>query len=313
MVASVRQKSKGAICELAGSLVIVFPVILFAVSSSLLASALWEYRGEQAAAPFSWKEPALTLLLAVVCVLSAIWLYRGRSNWLPVRTLGQQESVQAHPVLVMSISGPSMLFDADMLIKDRRLRFEANQTWSDPVPLSSDIKDDIVKLRASPFSRWNWLQVMRALAPHFFKVERIYLLGSQRVEGSPVPGAQNWPKGAPNPGSYEWLESCKALLQGYVGKRCAIRCVESPIDFENMKAMVQALAAQIRDARREGYSDGEIMIDVTGGQKIASIAASLVTLSSRIKFQYVQTFPPPGKEPAVLGFDVVAERPPDLD
>ena len=313
MVPPVRQASNGAVCELAGNLVIVLPVILFAVSSSLLASALWEYCGALVAATLSWKEAAVALVLAAVCALSAIWLYLGRRNWLPVRTLGQQESVQAHPVLVMSISGPDRLFDSQLLIKERKLRFMGEKSWSDPITLTKTIESDIAMLLAGPFCRWNWLQAMRALVPHFAKAKRIYLLGSPRVEGSPVPDTEEWPKGTPIPGSHDWLESCKALLKGYVSDDCMIRCVELPVDFKNMKAMTQALAAQIRDARREGYSDGEIMIDVTGGPKTASIAASLVTLSSRIKFQYVETFLAPGAEPKVLGFDVVAENPLSLD
>jgi hypothetical protein len=62
----------------------------------------------------------------------------------------------------------------------------------------------------------------------------------------------------------------------------------------------------IEAAKNEHLADRDIMIDVTGGQKTASIAGASVTLNNDVVFQYVQTG---GDPPEVFAYDLGAHVP----
>lgn len=67
---------------------------------------------------------------------------------------------------------------------------------------------------------------------------------------------------------------------------------------------MDAINAIIQIVKEEGAEENDIIIDVTGGQKTASIAASLATLHNKVTFQYVQTNPPY----EVFAYDVISEN-----
>ena len=61
--------------------------------------------------------------------------------------------------------------------------------------------------------------------------------------------------------------------------------------------MVQHIQETIDKQKKGGqgkvkFTDKDIVIDVTGGTTMASIAGSSSTLNTRVTFQYVQTNPP---------------------
>jgi hypothetical protein len=73
-------------------------------------------------------------------------------------------------------------------------------------------------------------------------------------------------------------------------------------DFENLTETYTALKLALDDAGRD---DHDIIIDITAGQKTASVAATLVTLDrEQVMFQYVGTGPHTGQ---LFGFNVSTE------
>lgn len=131
--------------------------------------------------------------------------------------------------------------------------------------------------------RWNWEQLLRAVHPHRACLKRLYLLGS-------APGSD--PKA--DPGSHRELELCKTFLQHYLqATKTDIIIWPHAMDFEDVKEVRDQLLAVIQhDEDEHGGSDQGLCIDITGGQKPASIAGTIVTLNRRATIQYVQTLPP---------------------
>jgi hypothetical protein len=55
---------------------------------------------------------------------------------------------------------------------------------------------------------------------------------------------------------------------------------------------LRCLQEAVSVCEKEGYDEDDIIIDVTGGFKTASIAGAMVTLNRHVCFQYVGTVPP---------------------
>ncbi|MFA7241727.1 MAG: hypothetical protein WC091_16570 [Sulfuricellaceae bacterium] len=225
-----------------------------------------------------------TIALSALIFAFSVWYvsWAGRKI-LGVRHLKKSEKVRAHKVLIMAVtalnpapepdgSGISVVDKEDKNIK---------------VALSGHIASDI-----HAFDSWkkppNIQQMLRAMAPHLGALERVFLVGS---------------KGAG--GSYRILPQAEAVIRLY-DKNLKISHHDEPegIDFENIEKMTALFDQLILHAKRDGYRESDIIMDVTGGQKTASIAAAMATLERKdLEFQYVQT----GAEHEVLSFDMVAE------
>ena len=81
--------------------------------------------------------------------------------------------------------------------------------------------------------------------------------------------------------------------------------VSGGIDFEDIETAFNAVNKLYRDAIASGYSEKDILVDVTGGHKTNSIAAAMATLAAGREFQYLN------KERVVRSYDV--DYDPDYD
>ncbi len=136
---------------------------------------------------------------------------------------------------------------------------------------------------------WNWQQLFRAVEPHREGLRRIILVGSQG------PG-----------GSAEHLPSLSALLRRHLpeagipeeittlapaSQKAAAPAV-ADIDFEDTDTLIPLLYRLCHDLKKShGIRNEHIAVEVTGGQKSASIAGAICTLNENTLFQYVQTDP----------------------
>jgi hypothetical protein len=59
--------------------------------------------------------------------------------------------------------------------------------------------------------------------------------------------------------------------------------------FEDFKEIEEALEKAYSSLKEAGYKEKEIILDITGGQKIVSIVGALLSLYGRREFQYVST------------------------
>lgn len=136
----------------------------------------------------------------------------------------------------------------------------------------------------------NWQQLARAIYHHHNAgvLQKVILLASKKSRDVfEASAGQN--AGSPHPETF-----FDALLNDDAppGRRVKIEVAPGNVDFEDLTSSVTALQQAIKNS---GVEPRDIVIDVTGGQKTASIAGALVTLDKRdLIFQYVPTGGPDG-------------------
>jgi hypothetical protein len=156
--------------------------------------------------------------------------------------------------------------------------------------------------------RWNWQQMLRAIEPHA-GLESVWLIGSLDGDGkkteSPEPaGAQLTNTGR---GSYAYLELCKQMLELYL-PNARIESVHEAVSFEDFNDLEKTVRMILHTNLRHVPED-KIILEVTGGTKVASIAGAALTLANELRFQYVQTTKPFSP----IRYDLVMEKIPTID
>lgn len=224
--------------------------------------------------------PALLFVIfAALWLALALWLYRRRRTFLPVRMIRKSEpdAVAPHAHVVFTLSKGAVRFEPENCqLESRSSRLPEGGVRHITCPESID---EI--LRDPGFLAWNdpIEQLLRGLQPHLPVLRRVTLIASTESRDSAA--------------------TVQALIQRY--KPDARVDIREVADFQNFDDLLAAYRAV------EDEHDGEaaeIMIDATGGTKTASIAAALFTLRSpEVEFQYVATS---GSKP-VLAFNVVTE------
>ena len=224
----------------------------------------------------------LGLTFAAVCLVGASrWLYGYRSDFTLVRSLSQVEC-PAHRSLVILVSTPNLKLKRN---RDGSLHLPLQD--GSVFQLTGNLNKDIGKI--PPALRWNWQQLLRGLRPHAGMLERVRLVGSSGGKGS-----------------FGYLASCKAMLQQYLPSECIITPHPQEADFENFNGLVGQLRKIVEEeTKKDEMTDEDIIIDITGGPKTASIAGSSITFTTKVTFQYVQTHPPF----EVYAYDVVQQAP----
>lgn len=214
----------------------------------------------------------------VVFLASSYGLYRRRHAFANIQSLSRHKC-DPHKSLILIVSTPTREIQLD----DSRILHFPDGT---EIQLSDCLDQDLDKLdkllQEKPSCKWNWQQQMRAIKPHVNPEEqllRLHLIGSTGGGGS-----------------LEHLDSCEKWLERYL-PGVMITKDESGVDFNDFDAVVQHIQKIIDEQKKEGkgkvkLTDKDIVIDVTGGTSMASIAAASTTLNTRVTFQYVQTHPP---------------------
>lgn len=256
---------------------------LAVVSSGLAADAL---KGE---ALFSGWWPAgaerykgLVALGAIILSLAAsLGVYVHRRAFTVARSLSRQ-LCQPHACLILLVSRAT----PNITPGSPPFPLRVTMPNGDSVELRGiSLEEDIQRLDSV---RWNWQQLLRALVPHLqgARLQRIYLIGSPGPEGS-----------------FAQLSMCRAIVQHYL-PRVHIHMVNEAVDFEDFNRLVQCMRDIIERERQHGMRKQDIIIDVTGGFKTASIAGASITFNSQVTFQYVQTQAPY----EVFAYDVLYQK-----
>lgn len=125
--------------------------------------------------------------------------------------------------------------------------------------------------------RWNWAQLLRALRPHL-KLRPVSLKFLILVA---------------SPQSSPQLDAAATLLRHFLDKEDAKGCTilrVPQVDFEDMDSVNRIfLHAIIPLLNKWGIHPMQIAVDLTGGQKLTSVAAAISTLNNQSVLQYVQT------------------------
>ncbi len=75
-------------------------------------------------------------------------------------------------------------------------------------------------------------------------------------------------------------------------------------DFERFDQLSEALWDLLNEFDQRGFRETDIMIDFTGGQKVTSVAAAMITYNRQVKAQYVST-----QTLQVRSYDIVIPTP----
>lgn len=214
----------------------------------------------------------------VVFLTSSYGLYRRRHAFANIQSLSRHKC-DPHKSLILIVSPPTR----EIRLDDSRMLHFPDGTQ---IQLSDCLDQDLDKLdklsQEKPSYKWNWQQQMRAIKPHVNpekQLLRLHLIGSTG-----------------DGGSLEHLDSSKKWLERYL-PGVKITKDKSGVDFNDFDAVVQHIQKIIDEQKKEGkgkvkLTDKDIVIDVTGGTSMASIAAASTTLNTRVTFQYVQTNSP---------------------
>jgi hypothetical protein len=234
----------------------------------------------------SWLPLAICLVL-FVGISTYLYIYAARSFF--ARNLSRQEARGKKCLIVLaSTQSRPLVTDAVDFAHSPKLKDQVNGV---EVAITGNLKLDLAAVDAFKHPSWNWKQMLRAIEPHTATVQRVYLVGSVNSDGS---------------GSYKDLSACSRFLQIYL-KTSEVIPVARGIDFEDFNAVVELLREVVAtEAKRGLIKEKDIAIDVTGGQKTASIAGASMVFNSDVVFQYVQA---ETEQPKVYLYDLVYRVP----
>lgn len=290
------------------------PALLAAVAFAL--TTAWAADALKGAAPFyDWQglgpkdvsaaqKIGWAFFLGLLAVLSVVLLYKTRRSWMPVRSLGRYVG-NPRKVLVMCLSTPDPRHKGFVLDSGQKINLHCEEITAKASVehfLIGSILDDTKATSPIGESKANWQQNLRAVNFHSSTLKHLVV----------VPSLSK-----PNDrGSEDYVAPFMALLAHYQSKpdwpnKFAVTMCP-PVDYEDFEKLHTAFMGILNSAKGEGFEESEIVFDITAGQKVPSVAAAIVTLTTRADFQYVQTFRERGREPEIITYAVVAESPPSM-
>jgi hypothetical protein len=229
-------------------------------------------------------------------LISAAWLVWQGRRLLPTRVLEQSPSFEQRRVVI------ALLSPCDNLRQEADGHWEVSDRAGHWVSLAGKGLEDLV-CETPALPQWSWQQTLRAAHYHRARLERLVLVGSTGPKGSGTKGQLDLARaflGTWFPGTVTVYGQPSTPDEGYNTRWQA--------DFEDLDGLGRLLRNVLRELHRDsaGFSDADIVIDCTGGFKVASIAAALVTLDrADLMFQYVGTGDHAGQ---IIGFNVATEH-----
>ena len=281
---------------------LIIASLLFILSPNWLSDAL---KGDDALLVHTLGEIAPVLgtnrLYAVVLsflilVGSAIALYNILPKKAPIRSLSPAKKPYPRRVLIISVSTPTLSFQ--FKTNPPCLHFtNAPEGCPRTLALTGNLNEDIELFN----TRNNTQHILRALKIHHENIEHIMLIGSSQLTPQGNASVET--------GSQPHLAAIGELLKFYCTQPVTLHTTPQGINFENVDALYKTFCKFIDKGRAHNCTEPEMIIDATGGQKTASIAASLATLHNRVAFQYVQNSHPF----AVKSYDLMINQHPHFD
>lgn len=146
---------------------------------------------------------------------------------------------------------------------------------------AGEIRDEKLRQRIQK----SWRMPIEAVAYHLDRLERIVVLPSGDSPGSAD-------------GTFRYLGLFRDVVQWIIGTKKPLQLAslrelnlpEEGVDFENAQALMDTLNKAFSWLYGQGLKDYEILVDVTGGPKVPTVAAgAAVALGEKRRFQYVST------------------------
>jgi hypothetical protein len=226
-------------------------------------------------------------------VLATGLVWKGR-KLLPARVIEQTPSFEQRRVVIALLS-PCNNLEPDDKGGWQMLDKSGKTLWS----TAGKTLDELVR-KDTILPGLTWQQTLRAANYHRTRFEKLVLVGSRGGSGT----------------KKQLAVAEKFFSTFFPGKVVIFGSPAQPgddyderwqADFEDLSGLSNLLRNILRELHKDTahYTDRDIIIDCTGGQKTASIAAALVTLHRPdLMFQYVGTGEHAGQ---VTGFNVATE------
>jgi len=244
-----------------------------------------------------WINCKLAIPYLFIFALLFIMLYNLRSAFLNAYALYRHEA-EPHKAMIILVSALNIMPEK----KNNNFPWTISSKGAEATINGASLENDINLLeKEKPKGlRWNWQQLMRSLLPHQQTLQIIYLLGSPDIIG----------KIKTIEGSHKHLNLAEELIKQYL--KGDIKIKQYPAvsfeDFDNLIISINRCIEEIKS--KDKIKEKDILIEITGGQKTASIAGAMATLNTRVTFQYVDTNPDPDTgEYKIWAYDVAIESP----
>jgi hypothetical protein len=183
-----------------------------------------------------------------------------------------------------------------LFLSYRRGKTPVTDWLADPRFRGGILNSEIPKIMdLDPRTRESWRMPVEGMAIHYPNIERVIVFTSSDYVTDPV-------KKAIDEGSYRQYPEFKLLVEKLfegtgrevkVADLCKLlegrKEFENGVDFEDARTLVDALVAVYRKLHEEKYQNKEIMVDVTGGPKVTTVAGAAVVLGKDQVFQYIST------------------------
>ncbi|WP_185976558.1 CRISPR-associated protein Csx16 [Catenovulum sediminis] len=227
----------------------------------------------------------IELTLGFVLFIWASWSLRMQArSWIPLRDVKRQDSEKAYQGLVLTLSSGYHFIE-----KNNQWYF-VKQKYGEPieVPLSGNLQQDIEALMPLKVQWELILRIIRSQTSHPNSVlQRVMLLGTQDCSIKNIEGVVE----RIAPGTYPQIKNALSVLSMY--PEFAAVTFESypvPIPPNDIEAYYNAYLkiAKIWDSQADLPEEG-ILIDITGGKSVNSVAAALATLHNKMQFHYIDT------------------------
>jgi hypothetical protein len=248
------------------AIVFVFAALIFVIAGWLpdgLSENIDFLFGEKRGWTFNYK------LTGSIAALFIFWLLLRKTAIFGGRIEADSEQPQPVRVLGLFLSPFRVVPDIPPPENQVRTRDELKTLLFEGVP------------KPEQFVGTTWEMPLKALGFHCSLLRKVYLITSSGSNGTSAE-------------SELFVSLANALYSDITIEEFAA----GGLDFEDVKAVFSSVESLYQRAKKEGYREQDVLIDITGGQKTNSIAAAIATLATGRKFQYI------GKKSGLLSYDV---------
>ena len=271
--------------------------VLGNVACNLLSSLIYEF---PASRPDDYRGRLGYLLwffLSIVTLIASGWIGTSLLTFL-VYPLSTHQAAKPRKVLVCFLSRSTLqpIYERDPACV---------------VELSGQLKDDLKILAESQNPKsskctgdatkpWSWAQVLRMLAfqngggSHTTsKLDlAVFVCSPESLPQSPslIEHIRRYPE-FQNIETFRYLKNANDPHEMVDEHHTAWNAATNGWDFNSYQELEECLRSLFALIKIRGYGDLDIVIDITGGTKITSIAATTVSIGTPIVVQYVSTNP----------------------
>ncbi|GEM_PF-2736980 len=227
----------------------------------------------------------IELIFCFVLFLWASWSLRIQARqWVPLRDVKRRDADHAYAGLVLTLSS-GFRFEQE---NGRWFFIKQKHGPETRVELTGDLSQDIQNLMPLKIQWELVLRIVRSQACHpNRKLKRVMLLGSQDCSIKNFEGVVE----RVAPGTYPHIKNALSVLTMYPEfKQVEFEPFPIPIPPNDIEAYYNAYLKIAKNWQQlHDLPEEDILIDITGGKSLNSVAAALATLHNKMQFHYIDT------------------------